>query len=195
MQLVTAFSTPTAREKTSALMRWPAIAVARVEEEVRGKVAPAPLNKAASGTFDPCEYAELQASPGRCLPHPQLDPAVEPTFPARAVATRCFPPSNGASLTATIGGIPSLRSAPTDSATSPSRRVTSRASRSPSLSLLLLTPSPHFSSFRPPSSRSHFPSLLPRLEPRRHQHLLLDATTQLSSRTWWTTRWSALGQG
>ncbi|BGO89704.1 hypothetical protein NBRC10512_004358 [Rhodotorula toruloides] len=33
MQLVTAFSTPTAREKTSALMRWPAIAVARVEEE------------------------------------------------------------------------------------------------------------------------------------------------------------------
>ncbi|BGO90072.1 hypothetical protein NBRC10512v2_002118 [Rhodotorula toruloides] len=50
MELVTAFSTPTAREKSSALMRWPAIAVARVEEEVPGKVARSALNKAASVT-------------------------------------------------------------------------------------------------------------------------------------------------
>ncbi|GAA6051720.1 hypothetical protein NBRC10513_001901 [Rhodotorula toruloides] len=48
MHLVAASSTSTAHQKTNAVARWPAIALDRVEEEVRGKVACSAPKKATS---------------------------------------------------------------------------------------------------------------------------------------------------
>ncbi|CDR35861.1 RHTO0S01e08834g1_1 [Rhodotorula toruloides] len=95
MHLVTASPTSTAREKTSALSRWQAIVLERIEEEVRGKVARSGLNKAASGTFDPYEYDELQGSSPRRLLHAQTDPPLDADLrSARAL----LPPFSSESL-------------------------------------------------------------------------------------------------
>ncbi|PRQ76321.1 hypothetical protein AAT19DRAFT_13343 [Rhodotorula toruloides] len=168
MHLVAASSTSAACGMASAGAARLAIALDRVEEEVPGKVARSASNEAASGTFNPCEYGELQTSLPRCILSPQSHPPVEADLPSASRCCSVLRDHNGANFTATISTIVARR------------RANGRS---------------HVSLEANDLARSHSLPLLPRLDPRSYHQRLLDAATQLSSRTWWTTRWSALGQG
>ncbi|PRQ75052.1 hypothetical protein AAT19DRAFT_14074 [Rhodotorula toruloides] len=160
----------------SALAGWLAIELERIEEEVRGKVARSAPNKAASSASHPCEYGKLQTSSPRCVLHPQTNPRVNPDLPSARALLSPFSVGNESHGIATDA---SQLYALVERGLAPRhpRGERPRAPPARPLSLLLLTPTLHFSSFRRPSSRSHFPSLLPRLDPRRdHQHPLDTAT-------------------
>ncbi|CDR48653.1 RHTO0S19e01684g1_1 [Rhodotorula toruloides] len=139
--------------------------VERIEEEVRGKVARSGPNAAASGTYDPCKYDELQGSSPRPLVHPQLDPP----FDADLRSARALLPPFSASDLARL---------PLSLSLSPSSHSDS--------SLLPFPPSLESESL-PPSSTSPRPSTPPAPPPRRRnstvvKDLVDDALVRFRSR-------------